>query len=95
MVSGSFTDEFSSPVAVDRLWKAGILDTHNLMPKIAPDYVKSVEVLEGNGGVGTVKKFNFTDGKNICESAVVILLELLCKCCLNKIIQRSINKLFD
>ncbi|XP_072975541.1 major strawberry allergen Fra a 1-2-like [Typha angustifolia] len=61
MVSGSFTDECTSSIAVERLWKAGILDAHNLIPKIASDQIKSIEIIQGDGGVGTVKKFCFTE----------------------------------
>ncbi|XP_073113074.1 major pollen allergen Aln g 1 [Elaeis guineensis] len=61
MVAGSFVEECKSTVAIDRLWKAGILDVHNLMPKIAPEHISSVEIVGGDGGVGSIKKFNFTD----------------------------------
>ncbi|ERN03205.1 major pollen allergen Bet v 1-F/I [Amborella trichopoda] len=60
MVAGSLSDELVSPVSVGRLWKACVKDAHNLIPKIMPHMISSVEVCEGNGGVGTVKKINFT-----------------------------------
>ncbi|KAL0918531.1 hypothetical protein M5K25_010543 [Dendrobium thyrsiflorum] len=61
MVSGSFTFEEVSTVGIDRLWKAGIVDAHNLLPKLLPDFISKVELLEGDGGVGTVKKFHFSE----------------------------------
>ncbi|KAF9667747.1 hypothetical protein SADUNF_Sadunf15G0055600 [Salix dunnii] len=68
MVSGTIFGEYSSAVPVDRLWKATFCDGHNLMPKILPVIISSIDVLEGDGaGVGTVKKFNFTDAIKDCS----------------------------
>ncbi|KAK2645218.1 hypothetical protein Ddye_020413 [Dipteronia dyeriana] len=49
-----------TPITVERLWRVVIVDAHNLMPKILPQIISSSE---GDGGVGTIKKFKFTDGK--------------------------------
>ncbi|KAK2645177.1 hypothetical protein Ddye_020372 [Dipteronia dyeriana] len=57
----SFTEEFSSPVPAGKLFKA-VLDSDNLLPKIMPQAFKSVETIEGDGGPGTIKKMNFTEG---------------------------------
>lgn len=62
MVAGSFSDESVSPVAASRLWKANVQDGNVLIPKLIPDVVVSIDVLHGDGGVGTVKKFTFTNG---------------------------------
>ncbi|XP_008795809.1 major pollen allergen Aln g 1-like [Phoenix dactylifera] len=61
MVAGSITEVCSSTVALERLWKAGVLDADKLMPQIAPQFISSIEVLEGDGGVGTVRKYTFTE----------------------------------
>ncbi|CAK7333273.1 unnamed protein product [Dovyalis caffra] len=62
MVSGIIYGEHTSPVPVDRLWKATFCDGHNLVPKLMPGIISSVVILEGDGiGVGSIKKFNFTD----------------------------------
>ncbi|KAK1592012.1 hypothetical protein Q3G72_017717 [Acer saccharum] len=61
MVTGTIVDEYKSPIAIERLWQAAIVDAHNLMPKILPQIISSIEILEGYGGVGTIKKFTFTD----------------------------------
>ncbi|XP_077218956.1 major allergen Pru ar 1-like [Tasmannia lanceolata] len=59
MVVGSFYEEFKSPISPSRLWKAAIVDSHNLIPIVAPQYIASIELLQG-GGAGTIKKINFT-----------------------------------
>ena len=58
----TLTDEFTSPVVPKRVFKALILDADNLMPKLMPQAIKSVETLEGNGGPGTIKKITFAEG---------------------------------
>ncbi|KAL1548133.1 Major allergen Mal d 1 [Salvia divinorum] len=62
MSTVTFTEEFSSTVAAARLFKALILDGDNLIPKIAPQALKNIEILEGNGGPGTIKKINLAEG---------------------------------
>ncbi|KAL8123816.1 major strawberry allergen Fra a 1-2-like [Apium graveolens] len=60
----SFTDEYSSPVGPSRLFKASIIDSHNLIPKLLPQGIKSIELVQGNGGAGSIKQVNFIDGRN-------------------------------
>ncbi|XP_077218806.1 major pollen allergen Bet v 1-D/H-like [Tasmannia lanceolata] len=60
MVVGHFLEETSYPFPALKLWKA-MCDMHNLMPKVMPEFIASVVVLEGSGGVGTVKKTKFTE----------------------------------
>ncbi|KAK0606967.1 hypothetical protein LWI29_007065 [Acer saccharum] len=62
MGSSTFTEERSSPVPAGKLFKALVLDSDNLLPKIMPQAFKSVETIEGDGGPGTIKKMNFTEG---------------------------------
>ncbi|XP_068660678.1 major strawberry allergen Fra a 1.08-like [Aristolochia californica] len=62
MVAGSVTGEFASPIAPARIWKAGIKDAHVLMPKLLPQVITSLEILEGDGGAGTIKKLIFAEG---------------------------------
>ncbi|KAD6453642.1 hypothetical protein E3N88_08347 [Mikania micrantha] len=45
----TFTDEFTSPVSATRLFKALILEAHNLYPKITPLGIKSIDTIEGDG----------------------------------------------
>jgi len=62
MAVTSYTQEFTTPIAPSRMFKALILDSHNLMPKIVPQGIKSIEFLQGNGGAGSIKQTNFTEG---------------------------------
>lgn len=58
----TFTEDIASPVPATRLFKAMIVDADNLLPKIVPQAIKSVERIEGDGGPGTIKQMNFTEG---------------------------------
>ncbi|KAG9441722.1 hypothetical protein H6P81_004041 [Aristolochia fimbriata] len=59
MVAGSYSKACVSAHSPASLWKASA-DTHNLVPKLLPQQVSHVELLEGKGGsVGAVLKFNF------------------------------------
>uniref|UniRef100_A0A7N0UQ61 Bet v I/Major latex protein domain-containing protein n=1 Tax=Kalanchoe fedtschenkoi TaxID=63787 RepID=A0A7N0UQ61_KALFE len=64
MVATTFTDEHSSPVAPARLFKALVLESHILLPKLAPQAVKSIEV-QGDGGAGSIKVINFAEGSHL------------------------------
>ncbi|XP_057863810.1 major strawberry allergen Fra a 1-3 [Cryptomeria japonica] len=59
MVAGSFSIEIESPVEAKRLWKA-TLDSHNLLPKQAPGLISGITLVQGDGGVGTIRQVNFT-----------------------------------
>ncbi|VAI06560.1 unnamed protein product [Triticum turgidum subsp. durum] len=56
----SWTHEIESPVAAPRLFRAGVMDWHTLAPKLAPHIVASAHPVEGEGGIGSVRQFNFT-----------------------------------
>ncbi|XP_020206779.1 stress-induced protein SAM22 [Cajanus cajan] len=56
----SFEDETTSPVAPAKLYKALVNDADNLIPKVV-EAVKSVEIVEGNGGPGTIKKLTIVE----------------------------------
>ncbi|KAH9305982.1 hypothetical protein KI387_010386 [Taxus chinensis] len=60
MVAGSFSHEIVSPVEAKRLWNAFVKDGHNLLPKQLPEIFSSITILQGNGGVGTIKEIKFT-----------------------------------
>ncbi|PKI46032.1 hypothetical protein CRG98_033561 [Punica granatum] len=60
-----FTQEFTTSIAPTRMFKALILDSHNLIPKIAPQGIKSIEFVEGGGGAGSIKQTNFADGGHL------------------------------
>ncbi|CAK8563742.1 unnamed protein product [Lathyrus sativus] len=60
---GVFTYEngTTSTVPAAKLYKALVHDADVIVPKVV-DSIKTVEIVEGNGGPGTIKKFTFVDG---------------------------------
>ncbi|EFJ10022.1 hypothetical protein SELMODRAFT_102887 [Selaginella moellendorffii] len=57
MVTTTFED-VELNASSDRLWNA-LKDSSNLFPKIIPDKIKSIELLEGTGGTGSVRLLTF------------------------------------
>ncbi|GAA0139589.1 LEDI-1 protein [Lithospermum erythrorhizon] len=55
-----FNDVFTSTVPAPKLFKAWFIDCDTLLPKIAPEHVKKIDV-EGNGGPGSIKCIHFGD----------------------------------
>ncbi|KAL3727749.1 hypothetical protein ACJRO7_032487 [Eucalyptus globulus] len=47
----TYSQEFASVVAPSRMFKALVLDSHNIIPNIIPGGIKSVEFIEEDGGV--------------------------------------------
>ncbi|KAK4434068.1 Major allergen Pru ar 1 [Sesamum alatum] len=62
MAITTFTDEHTSPVPPSRIFKASIVDSHNLIPKLMPQAIKSIEIIQGDGGAGSIKQINFAQG---------------------------------
>lgn len=60
MVVFTFETENTSYILPARLFKAAVAD--GLIPKIAPQAIKSLKVLERNWGPGTTKKITFGEG---------------------------------
>ncbi|XP_021806258.1 major allergen Pru av 1-like [Prunus avium] len=58
----TYETEFTSVIPPPRLFKAFVLDADSLIPKIAPQAIKSSEVVQGDGGVGTIKKITLGEG---------------------------------
>ncbi|KAJ4958012.1 hypothetical protein NE237_025123 [Protea cynaroides] len=56
----SISKELSCPIPPARIFKAAVLDSHNLLPKILPDKIKSIEV-QGSGGAGSIKQINLAE----------------------------------
>ncbi|CAL1397320.1 unnamed protein product [Linum trigynum] len=56
-----YAEENTSPVAPSRLFKALIGDSETLMPKLLPQVVKSISLLEGDGGVGSIRLLTFQE----------------------------------
>ncbi|XP_074267527.1 major strawberry allergen Fra a 1-3-like [Silene latifolia] len=56
--------DITSPVSPGRLFKALSTDNHNLIPKVVPYFVQSIEVLQGDpASVGCVKQINLPEGR--------------------------------
>ncbi|KAF2313865.1 hypothetical protein GH714_018400 [Hevea brasiliensis] len=60
-----FTQEYTSPVAPSRMFKALILDSNILIPKLLPQFIKSVDVIQGSEGTGTIEQVNFTEASDL------------------------------
>ncbi|XP_030515055.1 major strawberry allergen Fra a 1-3-like [Rhodamnia argentea] len=60
----TYSQEFTSAVAPSRMFKALVLDSH-IIPKIVPGGIKSVEFIEGDGGVGSIKQTIFGQSAHI------------------------------
>ncbi|XP_020238517.1 major allergen Pru ar 1 [Cajanus cajan] len=61
----TFTEEFTSTVQAGRLFKALILDAPNLIPKLMPEAIKNVQLIEGNGGPGSIQEITIAEGDKI------------------------------
>ncbi|GAU33847.1 hypothetical protein TSUD_393550 [Trifolium subterraneum] len=59
----AFEDDFVSTIAPPKLYKALAKDADVIVPKVIP-VIQGVEIVEGNGGPGTIKKLTAVeDGK--------------------------------
>ncbi|KAM5568874.1 major strawberry allergen Fra a 1.05 [Rosa sericea] len=58
----TYETEFTSVIPPARLFRSFILDVDDLIPKIAPQAIKGTEILQGDGGPGTIKKVTFGEG---------------------------------
>lgn len=54
--------EVTSTVPADKLFKGLLVDIDTVLPKAFPPAMKGVEILEGDGGVGTVKLITLGEG---------------------------------
>ncbi|XP_040999892.1 pathogenesis-related protein STH-2-like [Juglans microcarpa x Juglans regia] len=52
---------FATQVTPDRMFKALIMDSHNICPKLMFSSIKSIEFVEGQGEAGSIKQINFTE----------------------------------
>jgi hypothetical protein len=60
--ANSWTLEIASPVGAPSLFRAAVMDWHTLAPKLGSHVVASAHPVDGEGGVGSVRQFNFTPG---------------------------------
>ncbi|XVF28262.1 hypothetical protein REPUB_Repub15cG0014600 [Reevesia pubescens] len=61
----TYSDEYTSPIPPARLFKALIVDSHNLIPKLMPLAVQSIKITEGDGGAGSIRQINFAEGSQV------------------------------
>ncbi|KAI4303173.1 hypothetical protein MLD38_038835 [Melastoma candidum] len=54
--------QLTSTVSPARLFKALVTDSHVLIPKAISGSIQSIEFLEGDGGVGSIRQTNLLDG---------------------------------
>ena len=65
MAPVSSTQEFVTPVAPARMFKALIVDAHNLLPKLMPQTISSIEYVQGSGGPGSIQQTNLPEGAHL------------------------------
>ncbi|CAI9776041.1 unnamed protein product [Fraxinus pennsylvanica] len=56
-----FFHEAKTKVAPHRMFKTLVTESHNVLPKVTPS-IKSVEIIEGDGGPGSIYKTTFPEG---------------------------------
>ena len=54
--------EVATTIPAAKMFKAFVLDGSTLIAKILPQAIKSIDILEGDGGAGTIKQINFGEG---------------------------------
>lgn len=59
----TFDHEVTSSIPPARLFNAFIVNGDTLVPQILPQAIKNIEILQGNGGAGTIKIVTFGEGK--------------------------------
>jgi len=70
-----YTEEIVTKVAPARIFQAGAVDMHNLAPKILPDMVAGCKILEGDGGAGTIKQIDFTEGSQLAWFTFIVSMQ--------------------
>lgn len=58
------TAQLKVAIPIKVLWKAMSIDIRHITPKILPNIVSEVELLEGDGGYGSMLLFKFCPGKS-------------------------------
>ncbi|XP_038906608.1 major allergen Pru ar 1-like [Benincasa hispida] len=60
----TYENEVASVIPLTKFFKAFIIDADNLYPKIVPNQPQT-EIVEGDGGPGTIKKITFNHGGQV------------------------------
>nr|AOP32362.1 phenolic oxidative coupling protein POCP2 [Hypericum tomentosum] len=61
-MSYSVYQDITSQIPPQRLMKALVSERHKVVPKLRPNIFKSMELLHGDGGTGSIRKAEFVDG---------------------------------
>ncbi|CAI9776042.1 unnamed protein product [Fraxinus pennsylvanica] len=56
-----FFHEIKANASHKRMFKAVMIDNADVLPKASP-FIKSIETVQGDGGVGSIMQTNFSDG---------------------------------
>lgn len=54
--------EISTSIPPAKMFHAFVVDGDEIYPKILPQVFQSVEIVEGDGGPGTIKNITFGEG---------------------------------
>ncbi|KAM3234250.1 hypothetical protein T459_32584 [Capsicum annuum] len=66
---GTLSQEIEVPVAANEVWKIyGTIQLANIVVKHLPNIVHRVDILEGDGGVGSILKVTFPPGTPLLTS---------------------------
>ncbi|XP_012068522.2 major allergen Pru av 1 [Jatropha curcas] len=57
-------NEVATAISPEKMFKVFVLEDSIIIPKIIP-VIKSIEIIEGNGGPGTIKKTTFVEGSEV------------------------------
>lgn len=76
----TYTKECELGVSASRVFKAMVLDDHNFLPKVLPQGFKSIDIVHGDGGVGTIKQINFGESKQQGTALILLLFWLKWLC---------------
>ncbi|OWM88121.1 pathogenesis-related protein STH-2-like [Punica granatum] len=72
-----FYQEVLVPVSREWAFKALVLDMHNLLPKLVPHFVKSMEFIRGDWGQpGSIRQTIFTEGGLLSEKMHSVVCEI-------------------
>nr|CBL94145.1 putative Mal d 1.12 isoallergen [Malus domestica] len=66
------TDEYTSPIPPDRLFKALVLDAHILIPELMPEAVKSIDTLEGSQLKSVINRVDEVDEENFVYAYTLV-----------------------
>ncbi|KAI9195702.1 hypothetical protein LWI28_017313 [Acer negundo] len=58
----TYEREVITEIPAAKLFNAVVLEGDTLLPKIIPQAIKNVELIEGDGGPGSIKKITFGEG---------------------------------